>query len=195
MKFAEELVEKEAEAQVAAIRIDCSNSKSVTEAFEGVHSLGCVEVLVYNTNTPFPSPLSKFTNITAEAFQLSLTTPAMGAFYCVQQVLPGMLERKKGTIVFTGATASIRGGAGFSELACGKFALRALSQCLAREFHPQGVHVAHVIIDGIISTQRDKDDGKTLNANAIAEIYWQLHNQDKSAWTQELDLRPCCEKF
>ncbi|XP_024365403.1 uncharacterized protein [Physcomitrium patens] len=196
MKLAEEIVEKENEAQVCAIRIDCSDPKSVKEAFEAVNSLGSVEVLVYNPNTPFPWPPPKFTDITAESFERSVMVPCLGAFHCVQQVIKGMVEREKGTLLFTGATASIRGGAGFSEIACGKFALRALAQSLAREYQPQGIHAAHIIVDGKISSPRNQDmPDATMNPDAIAEVYWQVHKQHKSAWTQELDLRPFSEKF
>ncbi|BBN01312.1 hypothetical protein MPTK1_2g06390 [Marchantia polymorpha subsp. ruderalis] len=201
MKFAEQIVEKEASGQVAAIRIDCSDSKSIKDAFEAVNSLGTVEVLVYNTNTPFPWPRPRFLDVSADSFERNINVSCVGAFHCVQQVLKGMLDRKKGTILFTGATASVRGSAGFSELACGKFALRGLSQSLARELHPQGIHVAHIIIDGMIRTNaRDSgvsssEDEKRMSPDAIAEAYWQLHIQDRSAWSQEIDLRPFCEKF
>ncbi|KAL2644419.1 hypothetical protein R1flu_012006 [Riccia fluitans] len=199
MKFAEHIVEKEASAQVAAIRIDCSDSKSIKDAFEAVNSLGTVEVLVYNTSTPFPWPRPKFLDVTADSFERSLNISCVGAFHCVQQVLKGMLDRNKGTILFTGATASLRGSAGLSEFACGKFALRALSQSLARELHPQGIHVGHVIIDGMIRTNNregvSSGEEENMSPDAIAEAYWQLHIQDRSAWSQEIDLRPFCEKF
>jgi NAD(P)-dependent dehydrogenase (short-subunit alcohol dehydrogenase family) len=115
--------------------------------------------------------------------------------------LPPMIARQRGTILLTGATASLRGSANFSCLAVGKFGLRALAQALAREFGPQGVHVAHVVIDGVIDTPRvrqfmPKREKPTLLApDAIAESYWQLHVQDHTAWTLELDVRPAVEKF
>lgn len=197
-KMAEDIVEKEKSGQVCAIRIDCADSKSVKEAFEAVNSLGPVEALVYNANTPFPWPPPKFTEINAESFQRSITIPCVGAFLCVQQVIQGMVERQKGTLLFTGATASMRGGAGFSEIACGKFALRALAQSLAREYQPQGIHVAHIIVDGIISSARYntiKEEDTMMKPDEIAEIYWHVHSQHKSAWTHELDIRPFSEKF
>ena len=95
----------------------------------------------------------------------------------------------------------MRGSARFSALAVGKFGLRALSQSMAREFGPQGIHVAHVIIDGQINTPRmremspDREDHTMLSPEAIAETYWQLHSQDRTAWTLELDLRPAVERF
>jgi NAD(P)-dependent dehydrogenase (short-subunit alcohol dehydrogenase family) len=124
-----------------------------------------------------------------------------GAFYASQQVLPAMVERGSGTILLTGATAALRGSARFSALAVGKFGLRALAQSMAREFGPQGVHVAHVIIDGQIDTARvremvgEREAHTMLHPDAIAETYWNLHAQDPTAWTLELDLRPSVESF
>jgi NAD(P)-dependent dehydrogenase (short-subunit alcohol dehydrogenase family) len=112
-----------------------------------------------------------------------------------------MVERGRGTILLTGATAALRGSARFAALAVGKFGLRALAQSMAREFGPQGVHVAHVIIDGQISTPRvrgmypDREEHTMLSPDAIAQTYWQLHSQDPTAWTLELDLRPSVESF
>ncbi|VFQ69241.1 unnamed protein product [Cuscuta campestris] len=152
-RFADEIAREE-KAQVFAIRIDCSDTRSIREAFEGVLSLGFVEVLVYNAYKTVPIPLTNFVDIKVEHFEKSMAVSSVGAFHCAQQVLPGMVERGRGTILFTGCAASLAGIAGFSELCCGKFALRALSQCLAREFQPQGIHVAHVIIDGAVGTPR-----------------------------------------
>ena len=124
-----------------------------------------------------------------------------GAFYAAQQALPALVEAGRGTIVLTGASASLRGKARFSALAVGKFGLRALAQSMAREFGPQGVHVAHVVIDGQINTPRmramspEREEHTMLSPDAIAETYWQLHTQDPRAWTLELDLRPSVESF
>jgi short-subunit dehydrogenase len=116
-----------------------------------------------------------------------------------------MLPRGRGTILFTGATASLRGGAGFSAFAGAKHALRALAQSLARELGPQGIHVAHVVIDGAIDTAfiaqnfperyALKDRAGILDPDHIADNYWHLHQQPRSAWTHELDLRPWMETF
>ncbi|KAL6337830.1 hypothetical protein AAG906_002295 [Vitis piasezkii] len=152
-RFADEIAREE-KAQVFAIRIDCSDSRSVREAFEGVLSLGFVEVLVYNAYQPVPWHPTNFTDIHIDSFQKSLAVSSIGAFLCAQQVIPGMVDKRKGTILFTGCSASLNGIAGYSELCCGKFALRALSQSLAREFQPLGVHVAHVIIDGVVGPPR-----------------------------------------
>jgi NAD(P)-dependent dehydrogenase (short-subunit alcohol dehydrogenase family) len=116
-----------------------------------------------------------------------------------------MLSRGHGTILFTGATASLRGASGFSAFAGAKFALRALAQSMAREFSPQGIHVSHVVIDGAIDTEwiekmfpqryATKAHDGILNPDDIAEVYWQIHRQPRSAWTHEMDLRPWLEKF
>jgi NAD(P)-dependent dehydrogenase (short-subunit alcohol dehydrogenase family) len=112
-----------------------------------------------------------------------------------------MLARRTGTILFTGATASLRGGAGFVNLAAPKFALRALAQCMARELGPQGIHVAHVIIDGQIRSERyahlvaERGADALLEPDAIAAAYMGLLEQPRTAWTHEIDLRPWVEKF
>ncbi|KNA07499.1 hypothetical protein SOVF_171260 [Spinacia oleracea] len=216
-RIAEEIAREE-KAQVFAIRIDCSDTRSVTEAFEGVLSLGFVEVLIYNAAyQPLSLHPKNFTDIPVNSFEKSLAVSSVGAFHCAKQVLPGMMERGKGTILFTGCSASLNGMSGFSELCCGKFALRGLSQCLAREFQSQGIHVAHVIIDGLVGAPRvpsilqranvgEQQSGGggaavavaaaaaaadgLMDPDALAQTYWHLHLQDRSAWTQEIDLRP-----
>ncbi|WCJ31092.1 NAD(P)-binding Rossmann-fold superfamily protein [Euphorbia peplus] len=203
-RFADEIAREE-KTQVFAIRIDCSDSRSVREAFEGVLSLGFVEILVYNAYQSLSNWIpTSFTDIRIDSFEKSLAVSSLGAFLCAQQVLPGMVDRGKGTILFTGCSASLNGIAGFSELCCGKFALRALSQCLAREFQPLGVHIAHVIIDGIVGPPRGPSSSHrtsigeqsiggsadAMDPDSLARTYWHLHVQDRSAWTQEIDLRP-----
>ena len=130
---------------------------------------------------------------------------ALAGFLVGREAARVMGPRGRGTILFTGATASLRGSAGFSAFAGAKHALRALAQSLAREMGPQGVHVAHVVIDGAIDTAfiaqnfperyvlKDKDG--ILDPEHIAEAYWQLHRQPRSAWTHEMDLRPWMEKW
>jgi len=130
---------------------------------------------------------------------------ALAGFLVGREVAKVMLPRARGTILFTGATSSLRGSAGFCAFAGAKHALRALAQSMARELGPQGIHVAHVVIDGAIDTQfiaenfpqryALKDNDGILNPDAIAENYWSLHRQHRSAWTHELDLRPWMEKW
>jgi NAD(P)-dependent dehydrogenase (short-subunit alcohol dehydrogenase family) len=130
---------------------------------------------------------------------------ALAGFLVGREVAKAMLPRGHGTILFTGATASVRGSAGFSAFAGAKHALRSLAQSLARELGPQGIHVAHVIIDGAIDTQfiaenfperyALKPQDGILSPDAIADNYWNLHRQHRSAWTHELDLRPWMERW
>jgi NADP-dependent 3-hydroxy acid dehydrogenase YdfG len=117
-----------------------------------------------------------------------------------QQVLPNMLDKNEGSLIFTGATAAFKGGDKFAAFTSSKFALRAMAQSLAREFGPQGAHVAHVVIDAIIWSERAKsmfdiDQNVCLQPAAIADNYWFLIQQDRSTWIQELDLRPNMEKY
>jgi NAD(P)-dependent dehydrogenase (short-subunit alcohol dehydrogenase family) len=130
---------------------------------------------------------------------------ALAGFLVGREAARVMAPRGRGTILFTGATASLRGGAGFCAFAGAKHALRALAQSLAREFGPQGLHVAHVVIDGAIDTAFIRDGFPEryalkaregiLDPDAIAENYWMLHRQPRSAWTHELDLRPWIERW
>ena len=130
---------------------------------------------------------------------------ALAGFLMGREVAKAMRPRGRGTIVFTGATASLRGSAGFAAFAGAKHALRALAQSMARELGPEGIHVAHVVIDGAIDTAfiaqnfperyAQKASDGILDPEAIAENYWQLHRQPRSAWTHELDLRPWSEKW
>jgi len=130
---------------------------------------------------------------------------ALAGFLVGREVAKAMLPRGRGSILFTGATASLRGAAGFSAFAGAKHALRALAQSMARELGPQGIHVAHVVIDGAIDTAfiaenfperyALKDQDGILDPEAIAENYWSLHAQPRNAWTHELDLRPWRETW
>lgn len=178
---------------------DATDAASVASALERVREeLGGPEVFVYNAGA---FQMGGILEISPEQFDDCFRANCSGAFYGAQQVLPAMVERGRGTIILTGATAALRGSANFAALATGKFGLRALAQSMAREFGPRGVHVAHVVIDGQINTPRlreaqpDREESTTLSPDAIAETYWQLHVQDPTAWTQELDLRPAQESF
>jgi NAD(P)-dependent dehydrogenase (short-subunit alcohol dehydrogenase family) len=181
------------------VSIDAQDPVSVASAFETIRAdLDDPEVFVYNAGA---FEMGGILEIEPERFDECFRANCAGAFYAARQVLPAMVERGRGTILLTGATAALRGSARFSALAVGKFGLRALAQSMAREFGPQGVHVAHVIIDGQINTPRvrgrypDREEHTMLSSDAIAETYWQLHSQDSTAWTLELDLRPSVERF
>jgi NAD(P)-dependent dehydrogenase (short-subunit alcohol dehydrogenase family) len=195
-------VREEIEGQGGAalpVTADATVPASVEVAFGRVRSeLGDPEVFVYNAGA---FQMGGILEIEPQQFDECFKANCAGAFYASQQVLPAMVEAGRGTILITGATASLRGSARFSALAVGKFGLRALAQSMAREFGPQGIHVAHVIIDGQINTPRmrerspDREEHTMLSPDAIADTYWQLHAQDRTAWTLELDLRPSVESF
>ncbi len=185
--------------QTLAVQADAMDAASVASAFEEVRgSLGDPEVFVYNAGA---FRMGGILEVSPEDFDDCFRANCCGAFYGAQQVLPAMVERGRGTILLTGATASMRGSANFAALATGKFGLRALAQSMAREFGPQGIHVANVIIDGQINTLRarerfpDREEHTMLSPDAIAETYWRLHAQDPTAWTLVTDLRPAVESF
>ncbi len=181
------------------VSTDATDPASVAAAFDEVRSnLGDPEIFVYNAGA---FQMGGILDLSPEKFDECFKANCAGAFYAAQQVLPAMVEAGRGTVLLTGATAALRGSARFSALAVGKFGLRALAQSMAREFGPQGIHVAHVIIDGQIDTPRvremspGREDHTMLQPDAIAEAYWQLHSQNRTAWTLELDLRPAVESF
>jgi NAD(P)-dependent dehydrogenase (short-subunit alcohol dehydrogenase family) len=181
------------------VSADATDPASVEAAFGRVRrELGDPEIFVYNAGA---FQMGGILEIDPGRFDECFKVNCAGAFYAARQVLPAMLEAERGTILLTGATASLRGSARFSALAVGKFGLRAFAQSMAREFGPQGIHVAHVVIDGQINTPRmremspDREEHTMLSPEAIAETYWQLHSQNRTAWTLELDLRPSVESF
>src|SRR5687768_6383201 len=161
-----------------------------------------IEVAVFNigANVRFG-----ITETTARVYHKVWEMACFGGFLMGREVAKAMLPRGRGTIIFTGATASLRGRDGYAAFAGAKHALRALAQSMARELGPKGIHVAHPVVDGAIDTEFIrttfpdryglKDQGGIVNPEAIAENYWQLHRQPRSAWTHELDLRPWMEKW
>jgi NAD(P)-dependent dehydrogenase (short-subunit alcohol dehydrogenase family) len=190
---------EEAGGTALPVSTDATDPASVAAAFGRVRGeLGDPEVFVYNAGA---FQMGGILDLSPEKFDECFKANCAGAFYAAQQVLPAMVEAGRGTVLLTGATAALRGGARFSALAVGKFGLRALAQSMAREFGPQGIHVAHAVIDGQIDTPRvremspGREDHTLLSPDAIAETYWQLHSQDRTAWTLELDLRPAVESF
>ena len=179
-----------------AVALDAGDPASVHDAFRSARDLaGDPDVLVYNASGFVVRPTLE---TSPEEFEDCWRATCYGAFLSVREVVPQMVQRGSGTVLLTGATASTRGSAGFAAFAVGKFGLRALSQSLAREVAPRGVHVAHVVIDGMIesgATASTDPRHPRLLPDAIAEAYWQLHVQPPSAWTLELDLRPSAEMF
>ena len=156
-----------------------------------------IAVLVHNAHRLVIAPSAE---TALSDFEAAWRAVCFGAFAATRCVLPEMVAQGRGTIIFTGATASIRGGANFSAFASAKFALRGLAQSLARECGPKGVHVAHVVVDGLIdapqTTARSGSSGKTrIDPDAAADIFVTLALQHPSAWTHEIDLRPHGEAF
>jgi NAD(P)-dependent dehydrogenase (short-subunit alcohol dehydrogenase family) len=182
-----------------SVAADATQEASVSNAIARVReAFGDPSVLVYNAGA---FRMGGVLELAPADFEAAWKTNCFGGFLCAQAVLPAMLDRGRGTLLFTGATASLRGGSKFSALAVGKFGLRALAQSLARELGPRGIHVAHVVLDGQIDTARvrsmapGRDAATMLSPESLAEAYWQLHAQEPSAWTHELDVRPATEQF
>jgi NAD(P)-dependent dehydrogenase (short-subunit alcohol dehydrogenase family) len=178
---------------------DAADEQSVGATFARIREeLGAPEALLYNAGA---FQAGGILDLAATEFEQAWRINCLGGLLTAQAVVPAMLERGGGSIIYSGATASLRGSARFAGLAVGKFGLRALAQSMARELGPKGIHVAHVVIDGGIDTPRvrtmlaNRDPQTFLAPNAIAENYWNLHAQDPSTWSQEIDLRPSVEKF
>ncbi|TBR75533.1 MAG: SDR family oxidoreductase [Burkholderiaceae bacterium] len=186
---------------------DARREEEVVALVEQIEAtIGPIEVLVFNIGANVPASVL---DETARKYFKIWELACLGGFLAGREVAKRMVAREglahKGTIIFTGATASLRGGANFAAFAGAKHALRALAQSMARELGPRGIHVAHVVVDGSIDTafirenfpQRYalKEQDGILNPDHIADNYWMLHRQPRDAWTHELDLRPWLEKF
>jgi NAD(P)-dependent dehydrogenase (short-subunit alcohol dehydrogenase family) len=164
--------------------------------------IGEIEVLVFNVGANVPCSILEETS--RKYFKI-WEMACLGGFLNAREVAKRMVQRERGTMLFTGATASLRGSANFAAFAGAKHALRALAQSLARELGPKNIHVAHIVVDGAIDTEfirsnfperyALKDQDGILNPEHIAENYWYLHQQPRDAWTFELDLRPWMERW
>ncbi len=178
---------------------DATDPDAVAGLFDAVAgNLGDPDLVVYNAGG---FSRGSVLETTPEDFERCWRVGCFGGFLVGQAAARRMVKKGSGTIIFTGATAAMRGGANFLNLSSPKFGLRSLSQSMARELGPQGVHVAHVVVDGQIESERYRDlaeergPDSLLKPAEIADNYLHLHNQPRSAWTQELDLRPWIEKF
>jgi NAD(P)-dependent dehydrogenase (short-subunit alcohol dehydrogenase family) len=186
---------------------DARQEDAVVALVEQIESgIGPIEVLVFNIGANVPCSIL---DETARKYFKIWEMACLGGFLNGREVARRMVARPgdgpKGTILFTGATASLRGAANFAAFAGAKHALRALAQSMARELGPRGIHVAHVVVDGAIDTEfirsnfpdryALKDRDGILDPEHIADAYWMLHRQPRDAWTHELDLRPWLEKF
>jgi NAD(P)-dependent dehydrogenase (short-subunit alcohol dehydrogenase family) len=185
-------------ARVVAIACDATLQVDVDRVSSKAEALGPTEVAIFNAGAFVRSSILE---TDAAEFERCWRVGCLAGFLVGQAAARRMVARTAGTILFTGATASLRGGSGFVNLASPKFGLRAVAQSMARELGPKGIHVAHVIIDGQIRSQRyahleaERGPDSLLDPDAIAAQYVALHRQQRSAWTQELDLRPWSEKF
>jgi NAD(P)-dependent dehydrogenase (short-subunit alcohol dehydrogenase family) len=182
---------------------DARKEDETVALFERIErEIAPIEVAVFNigANVRFG-----IVETTARVYQKVWEMACFGGFLMGREAARVMLPRRRGTIIFTGATASLRGREGFAAFAGAKHALRALAQSMARELGPQGIHVAHPVIDAAIDTEFIRSNfperhalkgaGGIVDPESIAEAYWQIHSQPRDAWTHELDLRPWMETF
>ena len=186
--------------------LDARDEANVQEVFAAIErDLGPLEVVVYNVGANVNFPI---TETTSRVFRKVWEMACLGGFLCGREAARAMLPRKRGSIFFTGATASLRGGKGYAAFAAAKSGLRALAQSMARELGPENIHVAHLVIDAGVDTawvrERIQASGRDptelppdtlMNPASVGEAYWMLHQQSRDAWTFELDLRPHRESW
>jgi NAD(P)-dependent dehydrogenase (short-subunit alcohol dehydrogenase family) len=171
-------------------KADLRNEEEVVALFDRVEKRGPLEVAIFNAGANFRASIL---DTPAEMFEKVWRLGCYAGFLFGREAAKRMLARGRGTILFTGATASLRGSAHFAAFAAAKGGLRQVAQSMARELGPKNIHVAHVVIDGVIARKQPEEG--MLATDAIAELYWQIHAQPRSAWTFEADLRPSAEKF
>lgn len=189
--------------QAEGIPCDARDEEAVISLFDRVENeIGPVEAFVFNTGAQHRSSIL---DMTTKIYRQVWESAAFAGFVTGREAARRMAERGRGTIIFTGATASVRGGANFASFAGAKHALRALAQSMARELGPMGVHVGHIIVDGMIDSEAVREkfpdevdalpDGGMLDPDHIADAYWAMHAQPKDAWTFEMDIRPSVERW
>eukprot|EP00127_Corallochytrium_limacisporum_P005173 Clim_evm13s200 gene=Clim_evmTU13s200 len=213
--LSDEINGKYGEGTFLGMSLDGRKEEEVQKAFDRVETeLGPIDCAVYNIGGNIRFPIAE---TTSQKYFKSWEQQAMGGFLFGRAAAKAMLPRRKGTIIFTGATASMLGNPGYAAFAGGKFAVRALAQSMARELGPQGIHIAHVVIDSAVETEFTQDlikksiqkkmggnlgeqelemaynqytEGRVVKPDSVAEMYWYLHNQSNDCWTFEIDLRP-----
>ena len=180
------------EINAQTYKCDSSDIESVSNLFkETDKTIGTPNLVIYNPSVRLKGSI---TELDPKQTQEAINVTCFGAFLVAQEASKRMLKRKSGSIFFTGASASIKGFANSSVFAMGKFGLRGLAQSLARELHPKNIHIGHFIIDGGIGRQ-SIGNYEMIDPDSIAKTYLQFHNQDKSAWSWEIELRTWIEKF
>lgn len=186
-----------------AFGVDARDEDQMTALFDQIEAeVGPIEILVFNIGANVNFPIEE---TSARVYRKVWEMAAFAGFLAGREAARKMIPRQRGTVIFTGATASVRGGTGYSAFAGAKFALRALAQSMARELGPKNIHVAHALIDGAIDSPFIREilpdvdalrsEDRILDPDAIAQAYVMLHRQPRSAWTQELDLRPWAETW
>lgn len=194
---------RKAGGQATAVPTDTTSEADVMRLFERADSIGpgTLDVVIFNAGN---NQMQSFVEMQAAFFEDIWRVACFGGFLVGREAARRMAPQARGTVLFTGASASLRGKPPFTAFASAKAGLRAIAQSMAREFGPRGVHVAHVIIDGGIAGERlarftefvkSKGEDGLLDLDAIADTYWMLHGQHRTAWTHELDLRPFKEPF
>ena len=188
-----------AEPNAYAFPTDITSPGNVKATFAAIREqLGPIDVLVHNAGT---GSFTSFVDTEPSALEAAFQTNVFGLVYCGQEAVTDMRERGAGAIVVTGATASLRGGATFAGFAPAKAAQRSLCQSMARSLGKEGIHVAYLIIDGIVDSERtrrmlpSRSEAEFINPKAIADVVYQLAHQDRSCWTFELDVRPSAETW
>jgi NAD(P)-dependent dehydrogenase (short-subunit alcohol dehydrogenase family) len=194
---------REEGGQAHPFGVDARREEAMVELFDRIETdVAPLAAVIFNIGANVRFPIEE---TTARVYTKVWEMAAFAGFLTGREAARRMIPRGQGSILFTGATASLRGGSGFSAFAGAKFALRALAQSMARELGPKGIHVAHTVIDGAIDTAwiaenfperyALKDHDGILKPDHIADAYWMLHAQPRDAWTHELDLRPWMETF
>lgn len=186
---------RDAGGEATALCCDVASDASVKEAFAAAAALGDVDVVVFNAAPPFPpgcswpdfpAPEAVDPEYLQKAFDVGVT----GCVRCAREVMPAMVQRGRGSFLISGATMALRGGARFGFMAPVKAALRSYGQSMYQHYAPLGVHVAHVIIDGVVHSPNTRAWGTTQDPMALADQYWHLHSQPQSVWSYELQVSP-----
>jgi len=192
----EDLADLAKQTKAKTFACDASRRGDVETLFASLDATGAPDLVIYNPSYRTRGPV---VDLDPAEVEKSLMVTAYGGFLVGQQAAKRMLPKNHGVIVFTGASASVKGYAQSAPFAMGKFALRGLAQSMARELHPQGIHVAHVVIDGGIASARRAEPAdkpaSLLDPNAIAASYLHLIHQPRSAWSTEIEVRPWVERF